>query len=102
MIFCKASPFITKLGIVTCVVCSATVGAALVMPGVLSCTHVYRTGAWGTGGLESAQHLKMYDRGHAASRTQDETKIVLLERAAQLGHPGAARGLEVEQENMNR
>ena len=35
MIFCKASPFITKLGIVTCVVCSATVRAALVMPGVL-------------------------------------------------------------------
>ena len=38
MIFCKASPFITKLGIVTCVVCSATVRAALVMPGVLAMT----------------------------------------------------------------
>jgi len=38
MMFWEASPFITKLGIVLCVVCSATVRAALVMPGVLAMT----------------------------------------------------------------
>ena len=34
---------------------------------------------------------EMYDRGHARPRSEDETKIALLERAARLGHPGAAR-----------
>jgi hypothetical protein len=38
----------------------------------------------------------------AAPRSQDETKIALLERAARLGHPGAARGLEVEQEQYQQ
>jgi hypothetical protein len=27
-----------------------------------SCTHVYRTGAWGAGGLESARHLLTLSR----------------------------------------
>jgi len=41
---------------------------------------------------------EMYDRGHARPRSEDETKIALLERAARLGHPGAARSLMIEQE----
>ena len=36
MIFRASSPFITRLGIILCGVCSATVRAALVMPGVLA------------------------------------------------------------------
>jgi TPR repeat protein len=46
--------------------------------------------------------VEMYDKGHAAPRNQDETKIALLERAARLGHPGAARGLEVEQQRYEQ
>ena len=40
----------------------------------------------------------MYDRGHARPRSEDETKIALLERAARLGHPGQPRSLMIEQE----
>ena len=62
----------------------------------------FRTGAQ-LGDPDSMMSLvEMYDRGHAAPRSQEETKIVLLERAARLGHPGAARGLEVEQEKYEQ
>jgi hypothetical protein len=46
--------------------------------------------------------VEMYERGHATPRGAEETKIALLKRAARLGHPGAARGLEVEQESYRQ
>jgi TPR repeat protein len=46
--------------------------------------------------------VEMYDRGYATPRSAEETKIVLLERATRLGHPGAVRGLEVEQESYRQ
>jgi hypothetical protein len=46
--------------------------------------------------------VEMYDRGYTAPRSAEETKIALLERAARLGHPRAARGLEAEQQSYQQ
>jgi TPR repeat protein len=58
----------------------------------------FRTGAK-LGDPDSMVSLvEIYDRGYAEPRSEDEMKIVLLERAARLGQAGAVRSLEVEQE----
>jgi TPR repeat protein len=41
---------------------------------------------------------EMIDRGRATPMNQSETKRALYARAARLGHPGAAKALQIEQE----
>ena len=46
--------------------------------------------------------VEMYDRGHARPRSQDEVKVALLERAARLGHAGAARNSRLNKKGICR